>query len=29
VLDIDETSLSNWQEIEQDGFGFILKGPAR
>ena len=28
VLDIDETSLSNWQEIEQDDFGFIPGGPC-
>jgi predicted secreted acid phosphatase len=26
VLDIDETSLSNWLEIEQDDFGFIPSG---
>jgi acid phosphatase len=26
VLDIDETSLSNWLEIEQDDFGFIPGG---
>jgi predicted secreted acid phosphatase len=28
VLDIDETSLSNWQEIEQDDFGYIPGGPC-
>jgi predicted secreted acid phosphatase len=26
VLDIDETSLSNWEEIEQDDFGFLASG---
>jgi acid phosphatase len=26
VLDIDETSLSNWTEIETNDFGFILEG---
>jgi len=28
VLDIDETSLSNWPEIKVDDFGFILNGPC-
>lgn len=28
VLDIDETSLSNWAELEADDFGFILHGPC-
>ena len=28
VLDIDETSLSNWAELEADDFGFILNGPC-
>ena len=28
VLDIDETSLSNWARIQADDFGFILKGPC-
>jgi predicted secreted acid phosphatase len=28
VLDIDETSLSNWPNIDADDFGFILKGPC-
>jgi acid phosphatase len=28
VLDIDETSLSNWLEIEQDDFAFIPGGPC-
>lgn len=26
ALDIDETSLSNWEEIEQDDFGFLTSG---
>jgi HAD superfamily, subfamily IIIB (Acid phosphatase) len=26
VLDIDETSLSNWAELQADDFGFILNG---
>lgn len=26
VLDIDETSLSNWAELQADDFGFILRG---
>ena len=26
VLDIDETSLSNWEEIQADDFGFIPEG---
>lgn len=29
VLDIDETSLSNWPEIEANDFGYIAKGPCR
>jgi predicted secreted acid phosphatase len=28
VLDIDETSLSNWLEIDQDDFAFIPGGPC-
>jgi hypothetical protein len=28
VLDIDETSLSNWVEIQADDFGRILNGPC-
>jgi hypothetical protein len=28
VLDIDETSLSNWAELQADDFGFILNGPC-
>ncbi len=28
VLDIDETSLSNWAELQADDFGFILHGPC-
>ena len=28
VLDIDETSLSNWLEIEQNDFGYIPGGPC-
>jgi len=28
VLDIDETSLSNWLEIEQDDFAYIPGGPC-
>ncbi len=28
VLDIDETSLSNWLQIEQDDFAFIPGGPC-
>jgi predicted secreted acid phosphatase len=28
VLDIDETSLSNWQNIEANNFGFIKGGPC-
>jgi hypothetical protein len=28
VLDIDETSLSNWPEIPADEFGYIGDGPA-
>jgi hypothetical protein len=28
VLDIDETSLSNWEEIYADDFGFIPGGPC-
>jgi predicted secreted acid phosphatase len=28
VLDIDETSLSNWPVIKQDDFGVILHGPC-
>lgn len=28
VLDIDETSLSNWTAIDQDDFGFIASGPC-
>jgi acid phosphatase len=28
VLDIDETSLSNWREIRADDFGYIAKGPC-
>jgi predicted secreted acid phosphatase len=28
VLDIDETSLSNWPNIDADDFGFILGGPC-
>lgn len=28
VLDIDETSLSNWQNLDLDDFGFIAKGPC-
>ncbi|HML14127.1 MAG TPA: HAD family acid phosphatase [Xanthobacteraceae bacterium] len=28
VLDIDETSLSNWPEIAQNDFGFIADGPC-
>jgi predicted secreted acid phosphatase len=26
ILDIDETSLSNWTELEANDFGFILEG---
>jgi putative acid phosphatase of HAD superfamily subfamily IIIB len=26
VLDIDETSLSNWKQMEQDDFGYFPKG---
>ena len=28
VLDIDETSLSNWAELQADDFGFIVNGPC-
>lgn len=28
VLDIDETSLSNWPNLQADDFGFISKGPC-
>jgi acid phosphatase len=28
VLDIDETSLSNWKEIYQNNFGYITAGPC-
>jgi acid phosphatase len=28
VLDIDETSLSNWAELRADDFGFIANGPC-
>jgi hypothetical protein len=28
VLDIDETSLSNWPNLQADNFGFIPKGPC-
>jgi predicted secreted acid phosphatase len=28
VLDVDETSLSNWQNIEANNFGFIKGGPC-
>src|SRR4051794_34640376 len=28
VLDIDETSLSNWTRIKRDDFGYIPKGPC-
>jgi acid phosphatase len=28
VLDIDETSLSNWTNLDFDDFGFIQKGPC-
>jgi HAD superfamily, subfamily IIIB (Acid phosphatase) len=28
VLDIDETSLSNWVELRADDFGFITNGPC-
>jgi acid phosphatase len=28
VLDIDETSLSNWAELQADDFGLILHGPC-
>jgi len=28
VLDIDETSLSNWRNLSADDFGFISKGPC-
>jgi len=28
VLDIDETSLSNWAELQADDFAFILHGPC-
>lgn len=28
VLDIDDTSLSNWKEIYQNNFGFIIAGPC-
>jgi acid phosphatase len=28
VLDIDETSLSNWQNLDLDDFGFIENGPC-
>ncbi len=28
VLDIDETSLSNWPEIRANDFGYIAKGPC-
>lgn len=29
VLDIDETSLSNWPEIKANDFGYIADGPCR
>ena len=29
VLDIDETSLSNWPEIKANDFGYIVEGPCR
>jgi predicted secreted acid phosphatase len=29
VLDIDETSLTNWPEIEANDFGYIANGPCR
>ena len=29
VLDIDETSLSNWPQLEANDFGYIPKGPCR
>src|SRR4029077_9345833 len=28
VLDIDETSLTNWTNLEEDNFGFIKGGPC-
>jgi hypothetical protein len=28
VLDIDETSLSNWQNLKENNFGFIKAGPC-
>jgi len=28
VLDIDETSLTNWKNLDLDDFGFIKKGPC-
>jgi len=28
VLDIDETTLSNWDEIRADNFGYIASGPC-
>src|SRR5205809_586255 len=28
ILDIDETSLSNWPEIQANDFGFISAGPC-
>jgi len=28
VLDIDETSLTNWTNLEEDNFGFIKDGPC-
>lgn len=28
ILDIDETSLSNWQNLDANDFGFILDGPC-
>jgi acid phosphatase len=28
VLDIDETSLSNWENLDLNDFGFIKKGPC-
>jgi predicted secreted acid phosphatase len=29
VLDIDETSLSNWPQLDANDFGYIPKGPCR
>jgi predicted secreted acid phosphatase len=29
VLDIDETSLSNWPQMEANDFGYIRRGPCR